>query len=137
MRPDGAVVAMVGGRSYADSQFNRAVQAQRQPGSAFKLFDYYAALRQGYSPESEVLDAPVDVKGWERENYGRHYHGEVTLADAFADSMNAATVRLSQQLDRPNHRRGARPRPAGRFETSAKRRARHRRRESARSDIGL
>lgn len=98
MRPDGAVVAMAGGRSYADSQFNRAVQARRQPGSAFKLFDYYAALRQGYSPESEVLDAPVDVKGWEPENYGRHYHGEVTLAEAFADSMNAATVRLSQQV---------------------------------------
>ncbi len=98
MRPDGAVVAMVGGKSYADSQFNRAVQAQRQPGSSFKLFDYYAALRQGYSPESEVLDAPVDVKGWQPENYGRHYHGEVTLAEAFADSMNAATVRLSQQV---------------------------------------
>jgi penicillin-binding protein 1A len=98
MRPDGAVVAMAGGRSYADSQFNRAVQARRQPGSAFKLFDYYAALRQGYSPESEVLDAPVDVKGWEPENFGRQYHGEVTLAEAFAESMNAATVRLSQQV---------------------------------------
>ncbi len=98
MRPDGAVVAMIGGRSYADSQFNRAVQAQRQPGSAFKLFDYYAALRQGYSPESEVLDAPIDVKGWQPQNFGRHYHGEVTLAEAFADSMNAATVRLTQQV---------------------------------------
>ncbi len=98
MRPDGAVVAMVGGRSYADSQFNRAVQAQRQPGSAFKLFDYYAALRQGYSPDSKVLDAPVDVKGWTPENYGHRFHGEVTLAEAFAESMNAATVRLSQQV---------------------------------------
>lgn len=98
MRPDGAVVAMIGGRSYADSQFNRAVQAKRQPGSAFKLFDYYAALRVGYSPDSEVLDAPVDIKGWEPANYGRRYHGEVTLAEAFAESMNAATVRLSQQV---------------------------------------
>lgn len=98
MRPDGAVVAMVGGRSYAQSQFNRAVQAERQPGSAFKLFDYYAALRQGFSPEDEILDAPVDIHGWQPENYGRHQHGEVTLAEAFADSLNDATVRLSQEV---------------------------------------
>jgi 1A family penicillin-binding protein len=98
MRPDGAVVAMIGGRSYGDSQFNRAVQAQRQPGSSFKLFDYYAALRQGYSPDSEIDDAPVDVKGWEPENYGHRYHGRVQLAEAFAQSLNAATVRLSQQV---------------------------------------
>ena len=65
MRPDGAVVAMVGGRSYSQSQYNRAVQAERQPGSAFKLFDYYAALRQGFTPEDEILDAPVDVHGWQ------------------------------------------------------------------------
>jgi penicillin-binding protein 1A len=98
MRPDGAVVAMVGGKSYRDSQFNRAVHAQRQPGSSFKLFDYYAALRRGYSPESEIDDAPVDIKGWEPENYGRRYHGRVPLAEAFAQSLNAATVRLSQQV---------------------------------------
>jgi penicillin-binding protein 1A len=98
MRPDGAVVAMVGGRSYAESQFNRAVQAKRQPGSAFKLFDYYAALRQGFSPEDEILDAPVDVKGWEPDNYGVRYHGRVTLAQAFANSYNAAAVRLSQEV---------------------------------------
>jgi 1A family penicillin-binding protein len=98
MRPDGAVVAMVGGRSYAESQFNRAVQATRQPGSAFKLFDYYAALREGFSPGDEILDAPVDVNGWEPENSGRHYHGRITLAEAFADSLNTATVRLSQEI---------------------------------------
>jgi len=98
MRPDGAVVAMVGGRNYARSSFNRAVQAERQPGSAFKLFDYYAALRQGYTPENQILDAPVDIHGWQPANYGRHHHGEVTLADAFADSLNDATVRLSQQV---------------------------------------
>jgi len=98
MRPDGAVVAMVGGRSYAESQFNRAVQARRQPGSAFKLFDYYAALRQGFSANDEILDEPVDVKGWEPDNYGLRYHGSVTLADAFAHSLNAAAVRLSQQV---------------------------------------
>jgi penicillin-binding protein 1A len=98
MRPDGEVVAMVGGRSYASSQYNRAVQAQRQPGSAFKLFDYYAALRAGFSPDDEVLDAPVDIHGWQPENYGRRYHGEVTLAEAFANSLNDATVRLSQKV---------------------------------------
>ena len=98
MRPDGAVVAMVGGRSYAGSQYNRAVQAERQPGSAFKLFDYYAALRAGFTPDDEILDAPVDINGWQPENYGRHYHGEVTLAEAFANSLNDATVRLSQKV---------------------------------------
>jgi penicillin-binding protein 1A len=98
MRPDGAVVAMVGGRSYADSQYNRAVQAERQPGFAFKLFDYYAALRRGFTPNDEIPDAPVDIHGWQPANYGRHYHGEVTLAEAFAHSLNDATVRLSQQV---------------------------------------
>jgi 1A family penicillin-binding protein len=98
MRPDGAVIAMVGGRNYANSSYNRAVQAERQPGSAFKLFDYYAALRQGYIPNDEILDAPVDIHGWQPANYGHQHHGEVTLADAFADSLNDATVRLSQQV---------------------------------------
>jgi len=98
MRPDGAVVAMVGGRNYAESQFNRAVEAQRQPGSAFKLFDYYAALRKGFSLDDEVEDEPIDIRGWQPDNYGRRYHGRVTLADAFAHSLNAATVRLSQEV---------------------------------------
>ncbi|MBR0797424.1 PBP1A family penicillin-binding protein [Bradyrhizobium jicamae] len=98
MRPDGAVVAMVGGRSYARSKYNRAVQAARQPGSAFKLFVYYAALRQGFSPTDEILDARVNVHGWQPENYGHHHHGEVALADAFANSLNDATVRLSQEV---------------------------------------
>ena len=98
MRPDGAIVAMVGGGSYAGSQFNRAVQAKRQPGSAFKLFDYYAALRQGFSPNSEIFDAPIQVGHWQPVNYSRHYHQEVTLANAFANSLNAATVRLAQQV---------------------------------------
>jgi penicillin-binding protein 1A len=101
MRPDGAVVAMVGGRDYSDSQFNRAVQAKRQPGSAFKLFDYYAALRHGYTPNDKVLDEPVDIKGWEPEDYARRYHGPVTLAVAFANSYNAAAVRLTQEVGIP------------------------------------
>jgi len=98
MRPDGAVLAMVGGRNYANSSYNRAVQAKRQPGSAFKLFDYYAALRQGYTPENAILDAPVDIHGWQPGNYGHRHHGVVTLAEAFAESLNDATVRLSQQV---------------------------------------
>jgi penicillin-binding protein 1A len=98
MRPDGAVVAMVGGRSYDSSQYNRAVDAERQPGSAFKLFDYYAALRQGYTPNDTVLDAPIDIHGWHPENYEHHHRGEVTLSEAFANSLNDAAVRLSQQV---------------------------------------
>jgi 1A family penicillin-binding protein len=98
MRPDGAVVAMVGGKSYSASQYNRAVQAERQPGSAFKLFDYYAALRHGFSPDDRILDAPVNIHGWQPENYGHRAHGRVTLTQAFAESLNDATVRLSQQV---------------------------------------
>ncbi len=98
IRPDGAVVAMVGGRSYDSSQYNRAVQAERQPGSAFKLFDYYAALRQGFTPDDQILDAPIEVRGWQPENYRRHYRGEVSLAEAFANSLNNAAVRLSQEV---------------------------------------
>ena len=98
MRPDGAVVAMIGGRDYTRSKYNRAVQAERQPGSAFKLFDYYAALRGGFTPENEVLDEPIDIHGWQPENYGHRHRGEVTLAEAFADSLNDASVRLSQEV---------------------------------------
>jgi penicillin-binding protein 1A len=98
MRPDGAVVAMVGGRSYDSSQYNRAVDAERQPGSAFKLFVYYAALREGYTPNDTVLDAPIDIHGWRPDNYGHHHRGEVALSEAFADSLNDAAVRLSQQV---------------------------------------
>ena len=62
------------------------------------MFDYYAALRQGFSPNNEIFDAPIQVGHWQPENYSRHYHQEVTLAQAFADSLNAATVRLAQQV---------------------------------------
>jgi penicillin-binding protein 1A len=95
MRPDGAVVAMVGGRDYRESQFNRAVQARRQPGSAFKLFVYLAALRNGFRLEDTIDASAPDVDGWVPENYeGRHY-GTVTLADAFARSINTVAVRLA------------------------------------------
>jgi penicillin-binding protein 1A len=98
MRPDGAVLAMVGGRSYAESRFNRATQALRQPGSAFKTFVYLAALRQGYRLDTPLTDGPIEIGGWRPTNYDRRYHGRVTLADAFARSLNAATARLAQEV---------------------------------------
>jgi penicillin-binding protein 1A len=98
MRPDGAVLAMVGGRDYGESQFNRAVQAERQPGSAFKLFVYLAALRNGYRPEDIVDASPIGVDGWEPENFGGREYGRMTLADAFAQSVNTAAARLAQEV---------------------------------------
>lgn len=98
MRPDGAVVAMVGGASYTESQFNRAVQALRQPGSTFKLFVYYAALRNGYSLDDTIEDAPLEIDGWKPENFSRRYHGQVTLEQAFVNSLNSATARLAQAV---------------------------------------
>ncbi|MBB4571311.1 1A family penicillin-binding protein [Rhizobium leucaenae] len=98
MRPDGAVVAMVGGRDYKASQFNRAVTAMRQPGSAFKLFVYYAALKAGFTLSDRILDAPIDIDGWSPENSGGGYHGWVTLAEAFARSLNAASVALAEEV---------------------------------------
>lgn len=98
MRFDGSVVAMVGGRSYEESEFNRAVQAMRQPGSAFKLFVYYAALRNGFSLDEIIEDEPLEIEGWKPENFGGRYYGRVSLADAFARSLNAATVGLAQSV---------------------------------------
>ena len=98
LAPDGAVRAMVGGRDYRTSQFNRAVQALRQPGSAFKMFLYLAALESGLSPEDIVTDAPVKVAGWAPKNYAGKYYGDVTLREAFARSLNSAAVRISQQV---------------------------------------
>lgn len=101
MRPDGAIVAMVGGRSYTESQYNRSVQAQRQPGSSFKLFDYYAALRHGFRLDDRIDDTPVNIRGWRPENYGHSHHGRVSLAEAFAKSLNDATVHLTQEIGIP------------------------------------
>jgi penicillin-binding protein 1A len=108
MRPDGRVVAMVGGRSYKASPFNRATQARRQPGSAFKLFVYLAALRAGWTPESIIEDRPITIDGWTPVNSDRVYRGPITLREAFARSSNAATVRLSESVGRANVLRAAR-----------------------------
>jgi penicillin-binding protein 1A len=108
MRPDGRVVAMVGGRSYAQSPFNRVTQARRQPGSAFKLFVYLAAMRSGWTPDSLIEDKPITIRGWTPENHDRVYRGKITLREAFARSSNAATVRLSEEVGRNNVIRAAR-----------------------------
>ena len=96
--PNGAVKAMVGGRSYADSQFNRAVSAKRQPGSSFKPFVYLAALEKGLTPDTVREDAPISVKGWSPENYSREYFGPVTLTKALSLSLNTVAVRLGVEV---------------------------------------
>ena len=98
MRTNGEVVAMIGGRSYADSPFNRATQARRQPGSTFKLFVYYAALRAGMTPDTLIDDTPITSGDYRPANYGDRYRGRITLREAFAQSSNVAAVRLYHQL---------------------------------------
>jgi penicillin-binding protein 1A len=98
MRPDGAVLAMVGGRDYRASQFNRATDANRQPGSAFKLFVYLAALRKGHAPQEEIDAGPVDIDGWQPANFDNEHFGQITLAEAFAQSVNTAAVRLAMSV---------------------------------------
>ena len=100
MTTDGAVRALIGGINYSKSQFNRVSQAKRQPGSAFKLFVYLAALEAGMTPESLVEDAPVTMqvgnKLWTPENYSRDYKGLIPMAQALRESLNTVSVRLSQ-----------------------------------------
>jgi penicillin-binding protein 1A len=98
MTPDGLVRALVGGKSYAESQFDRAISAKRQPGSAFKPFVYLTALEHGLTPDTVREDAPIAVKGWKPENYERQYLGEVTLTQALADSLNTVSVRLTLEF---------------------------------------
>ncbi|MGA2288353.1 transglycosylase domain-containing protein [Bradyrhizobium sp.] len=102
MSPDGAVRAMVGGRNYAESQYNRAVTAKRQPGSAFKPFVYLTAIEAGLTPETIRQDAPLDVKGWKPENYGHEYFGAVTLTQALSMSLNTVAVRLGLEVGPKN-----------------------------------
>lgn len=95
---DGAVRAMVGGTDYLDSQFNRATQALRQPGSAFKPVVFAAALEAGYDPASTFEDEPVDIEGWTPENFGGGYRGRITLEDALKRSINTVAAQLGQAL---------------------------------------
>ena len=98
MTPDGVVRALVGGRNYADSQFNRAIAARRQPGSAFKPFVYLTALEHGLTPDTVREDKPISVQGWRPENYEREYLGPVTLTQALANSLNTVSVRLTMEV---------------------------------------
>ena len=98
MTPDGAVKALVGGRNYSESQFNRVITAKRQPGSAFKPFVYLAALEAGLMPETIRDDSPVNIRGWSPENYSRQYSGPVPLTKALALSLNTVAVKLGQEV---------------------------------------
>jgi penicillin-binding protein 1A len=98
MSPDGAVRALVGGVDYAASQYNRAVAARRQPGSAFKPFVYLAALEAGMTPETIREDRPFEVRGWRPENYSRDFFGPVSLTRALALSLNTVAARLTQEV---------------------------------------
>ena len=94
---DGAIVAMVGGRDYDESRFNRATQAKRQGGSLFKLFVYLTALRQGATPDTIVVDGPVRIGDWEPHNFEKGYRGRVPLSYAFAHSLNTVAASLAQR----------------------------------------
>ena len=99
---DGGVMAMIGGRDYGDTQFNRVTQAQRQPGSAFKIFVYLAGLKEGFEPEDEMVDSEININGWSPKNYKKEYLGEISLFDAFAKSINTVAVQLSENIGRQN-----------------------------------
>ena len=98
MTPDGAVRALVGGLDYQQSQYNRATQAMRQPGSSFKAFVYLAGFEAGLTPESQFVDAPISIGKWSPGNYNDRYYGQVSLREAFARSLNSVAVQLSQRV---------------------------------------
>jgi penicillin-binding protein 1A len=95
---DGAVRAMIGGRDYVDSIYNRATQAERQPGSSFKLFVYLAALESGMKPSDTIVDEPVTIDGWSPRNSTRTNRGPVSLREAFALSINTISAKIGSQL---------------------------------------
>ena len=101
MEPNGAVRAMVGGRDYGESQFNRATDALRQPGSSFKPYVYTAALMTGkYTPQTIVVDGPICIGNWCPQNYGRSYAGSITLINALTRSLNTVAVKLAENIGR-------------------------------------
>ena len=98
MERDGAVRAMIGGKSYPDSIYNRATQAERQPGSSFKLFVYLSALESGMKPTDMMVDQPVTIDGWTPRNDTRNFAGPVSLREAFSRSINTISAQIGQQL---------------------------------------
>ena len=111
---DGGVRAMVGGRDYGASQFNRATDAYRQPGSSFKPYVYTTALLNGYTPNSIVVDGPVCIGNWCPQNYGHSYSGSVTLTQAITRSINVVPVKLSIEIGRRNEPKASNPAKVGR-----------------------
>jgi penicillin-binding protein 1A len=105
---DGRVRAMIGGSSYADSQFNRAVDAKRQAGSAFKPFVYLAAVEAGYTPQTPVVDQPITIGAWSPRNYSGTFSGNMTLAQAVAQSTNTVAAQVADQVGRDSVARAAR-----------------------------
>jgi penicillin-binding protein 1A len=105
---DGRVRAMIGGGSYADSQFNRAVDARRQAGSAFKPFVYLAAVEAGYTPQTPVVDQPITIGNWSPKNYSNTFSGNMTLAQAVAQSTNTVAAYVADQIGRDSVARAAR-----------------------------
>jgi penicillin-binding protein 1A len=101
MAPDGAVRAMVGGADYNESQYNRATQALRQPGSSFKPILYLAALEHGLKPSDQFDDEPIRIGNWEPHNYENTYRGEVTVADALAYSINTVAAQVIERVGPP------------------------------------
>ncbi|GHF16190.1 penicillin-binding protein [Kordiimonas sediminis] len=97
---DGAIRAMVGGRNYLRSQYNRTTQAKRQPGSAFKLFSYLAALEKGVKPDDTYVDRKITIDGWSPKNYTGRFSGRMTAEDAFARSINTIAVQISEEAGR-------------------------------------
>ncbi len=95
---DGAIQAIIGGSGYSDSQFNRAIQASRLPGSAFKIFIYGAALEYGYQLNDMISDAPVSIAGWKPKNYRWKTRGEISVLEGFTFSVNAVSIRLAQSI---------------------------------------
>ncbi|MEE2745571.1 MAG: PBP1A family penicillin-binding protein [Pseudomonadota bacterium] len=97
LAPDGAIRAMVGGANYWRSQFNRASQARRQPGSAFKPFVYLAAIENGLPPDSTFVDRPIDIGNWHPQNYGKKYRGKMNLSEALATSSNSIAIQVAKK----------------------------------------
>lgn len=96
----GAVKALIGGKSYRESQYNRVVKSHRQPGSAFKPFVYLAALESGLTPDTLIEDKPVNINGWRPKNYKKKYLGAITMREALAKSVNTVAVRLTMEAGR-------------------------------------
>ena len=97
---NGGILSMIGGKDYGDSQFNRVSQAQRQPGSAFKLFVYLSALENGFKPDDKVFDSEISIGEWSPQNYKKEFLGEVTISEAFEKSINTVAVKVSEKVGR-------------------------------------